>query len=1252
MLDRLVALGAPVPPTGVVTTTAYRSYVDHARLRPRLERLAAEPPPAPDRTRASQREVDGWFLGGPLPEGLADAIAELARDVGAGASLAVRSSATAEDLGSASFAGQYHTALDVDHHDVVDAVRRCWASLWYPGPHGYRRFHEIDESDVAMAVVLMPMLHPSRAGVLFTQDPTRPTAIRIEMVTGLGEALVSGASTPDVVTVDRHRIDDDAEPPWVRSLATMALDLEAQVGQPLDIEWALADDDLVLLQARPITGPSVPTGRPDDDGFDVARSDTRYTTAGIGEMLPGVLAPRLWDVNSWLVEEGFRTLFDDLGAATHDLVDAHALVGRVRGRAALDLDRMERVVDSVPGGSSAELEHQYFGDILEPDDAPTAPPDGRTRVTQGVRTLRARARAYRDSERAIQAVRLVLDGEPDHRGLDTADLLAMRSRILHLGALVMEAEVGVAATASASYRSLELFLREHLPVDEATVALQRLTVNERAEHRGRRALDLDRLAARLETDTELVDARDAASWERLHDALDATPSGRRFLDELRSALRRGGSISVFGGTTWDEAPDLVWPMLHSARRRSTAATRVTGVATDRAAVLAELERTLASTSRWRFTRWSSGHLVDVRRRFLRREAVDATAFLARREETKATLLMLGGVARRIDRELGRRLVTGGVIDDVDDIDLLVGDEIAAGLRGEPLPPASIELRRRRLDAARLEPPLDRIFRGRPEPRAAAPPVGDRFTGWTGSPGRFEGEARVVESPKRSALRRGDVLVARTTDASWLPLFHVAGAVVVEQGGPLSHASILARELGMPAVINVPGIVARVRREPGCLLTVDGTAGEVAVHSPTPAAGDADGDEADRLASEPIDPTDGVAPTSSPPAVADPDRLGVFITGLIGAGALMSIAIGLTQAIGSAHTQQRISARARLPAEALATGTLHGYEPDAVGSAGLRPRGYFGWLAVSALVPAVLAVWMGDDYVESPSSAPALWLLALGLLSAVPLTAVAMNSLRAAVTWPTVSAVARRLSLPRAHENLTPTRLIGRTYAGLAASLLLLVGAIAWLVAEAEGVVLRIDEWVFDLVGAGTRDNWWYPDVVRDAFRAEVTLPLLGRTAVIIPLVIVMTFAVYRCRPLLFTYPLVVAGAGFLHLFFQHFVTRDRPELGLKPGFDDSFPGGHANELTVLLGLLPLVVHVLTRHDVLRVVLEVLCAITLALALADSVRVGDHWPIDNAAGFMIGAAMVLIARGVARSPDLHTRCRECPFQRAREKDRTS
>ncbi len=1217
MLDRLIGLGAAVPTTGVVTTWAYRRFVADGGLLPLIDRLRRAPPPSAQHHDEARRVVDDAFLAAPMAPELERAILDLATRAASGRALAVRSSATAEDLASASFAGQYRSMLEVAPEAAVEAVRLCWASLWHPTPRTYRHIHGLADTDLAMAVLFMPMLRPSTAGVLFTEDPTTLGALRIESVDGLGEQLVPGSATPSIFVVDRRdvgRLDRDA--PELAPLATTALEFETHFGFPLDVEWAIEGGKPFILQARPITTVSGESGV--DDGFDSDEDETAvYTTAGIAEMLPGVLPPRLWEMNSLLIEEALRRLFVSLGADLDQLQSPHALVARFGGRAALDLDRMESVVASIPGGSVAELEHQYFGDVFDPGE-PTDDPKARgAGVVQTARTLRQRGVAYRQAEVVLQAIERILDLEPDLTIASDVALLAFRARLIHMAGRAMEVEVSVASTASAGYRSLEIFLRRHLEPDDARLAVQRLTIDHTSANRGSRALDIDALGSMLGTSPAFPSVRELERWGEARATLERSRDGRALVDTFLRALRRAGSTTVFGGPTWDEVPELVWPSVRRAANTSRPQPF------DQAEVLAEVEQQIGADAGWRFTRAITGQVVDVRRRFLRREAKDAVAFLRRREHTKAALLMLGGVLRRVDLELGSRLERRRVIESAGDIEFLTGSELRRALIEHHVSLEVVARRRRRHDAALQQPPLPRAFEGDASRSLIPDREGDHLQGWAASPGRFEGPAAVVDHPRSASLRRGDVLVTRTTDASWLPLFHVAGAAVVEEGGPLSHAAILARELGMPAVVNVPGIVDTMRSRTGAMITVDGASGTVTIHDrPAPTGS--------------FDVADGIAPprVETPATDRAPGTLHVFMTGLIGAGTAMSIVIGLTQAIGGARTQERIARRAEPRAATLAAGIVHGFTSRDIGAAGLRSRAFYRWVAILTGLAAVLAVWSVDDYIEDPSSIGAVWLFPFGISSGVMLAAAAGVAYRAASSWPLVSPSARRWTVARVHERLGPAEVIGARISTVVASLLLVVAVLAWMVAEAEAPLLVVDEWVFDAISAGRDDGPLDLGFVDHVLQKEI----------MVGLAVALTLLSHRCRTVMFVYPLVIAGGGLLHLGLAHFIHRARPPSGPKPWQPDSFPGGHVNELTIMLGLLPLVLYVLTGQSWTQTLARSVCWPLLALVVMNAVRVGDHWPSDNLAGLCIGLSMVLIAHGAAASPEIHDRCRGCPAQR--------
>lgn len=750
-LDRLVALGLPVPATGVVTTAAYRRTARAPGIQDTLASIRAG-------GAVSAAEVDDAFATVTADLELAGAVRELAAAVGGGGALSIRSSATVEDLAEWSFAGQYRTLLDVDASDpdaVLGAVLQVFASLWHPAPRAYRDAMGVAEDDVAMAVLVMPMISPDRAGVVFTVDPGgQRDRARIEAVAGLGEELVSGRRTPDAWLPSREPVDPDL-PADVAAALRAALVVERDAGVPQDVEWAWAGGELWVLQARPITA----SGVGDGDGFDDDPADHDLTTAGVGETLPGVFPPLRWELNSLMVDEAFRVVLDDLGVLLEDLDQTH-LVRRVRGRAALDFSRLQRMAARIPGSAADELEAQYFGSRRAGRSAAshTGRRPGLAGLRHDRRVLRARRRYALEGEIAVEAVDelcrepLALEHQP------TAELLAYRLGLVDLAVRVATAELSVAAGATAAYRSIELLLLPHLGDAEAGRQAEMLTS-----------------AAGVAVEPDV-----------------------------------GASAAVFAGPTWAELGRS--PARFDGRR---------GVGEDDP--LDALEAQLAAAPSW-----TEGALRSaLRTRALRRGVRDAVVQLGRRERVKGALLRLGGEMRRVHLELGRRLTEDGVVPEPTDVELLTTVELVRALDGAPPPSHVIGHRRRWWRRYESEPPLPARFRGRPQVVEREIPEGGRLDGWAASAGRYRGVAQVVGSPDET-LRPGSVLVATATDASWSPLFVDAGAIVLERGGPLSHAAILARELGVPAVLNIPGATTLLHEAD---ITVDGDLGVVVVHGP-------------------------------------------------------------------------------------------------------------------------------------------------------------------------------------------------------------------------------------------------------------------------------------------------------------------------------------------------------------------------------------------------------------------------------------
>lgn len=1210
-LDRLVALGARVPRTAVVTTEAYRRFTADPAIADFLATLRSEAIPDTGEYTIARSRVDEAFLGVPLPTSIDEALDRVVAEVTGPAGVAVRSSATAEDMGNASFAGQYESYLDVEPGDASMALRKVWASLWYPSPRSYRRYRGIDDSALAMAVVVMEMLDPSIAGVLFTVDPGgRQAAMRLEVVQGLGEQLVSGAVTPDAYVVDRDDLPGAfaAITPALGDLATEALRLEDALGSPQDIEFAVDHDELYLVQARPIT--AFAQDATTDDGFDFScGTATTYTTAGIAEMLPGVVPPLLWGIDSWLVENGFRALFGILGGGASELTDGHALIGRFAGRAALNLDAMRDAAGSIPGGSPEELEQQYFGTVVKTDEDNRRTDEalhraGASQARQGVRVLRARRDAAEHAEVAVQTVQRLVPREPDLAAMDDAALIGYWNRLLHVAQRVAVAEVAVAAMAAASYRGVEVFLSRYMDSATAGERARQITSNDNGQRRATIALAVEPIVARLRSDPALR-AVCVEDWDATRTALARTTAGTEIITALRAAWTRAGSTRVFAGPTWAEVPKLawltVWQQLTHPTRPSAGPSRLER--------RAQIEHELTHAPSWRTARWLTHQVFDVRRRFFRRQADEAAEFLDRREATKAAFLQLGGLVRRCHLEFGRRLVAAGRLETPDDVQFIgIGELEAMFASGGPT--LQTIASRRRLDERQRQapaPPL--VWTGTPEPIAPDAVDGERFEGWAASPGRYEGLARVVRSPAAADFCRGEILVAETTDASWTPLFLAAGAIVVEQGGPLSHAAIVARELGLPTVVNVPGFVARLEREGGSApIVVDGTTGVVTI----------------QVDDEPNPGVDASEATAYAPAHV-PDRhwddtsmrFNVFVAGLMGAGALMSVIVGLTESISSTRGHAHLARRATPVAQMLSAGVVDGFDAVTREAVGLRPRRHYAWLSiVLALVGAAITARSSALYFDGNIGAVG-W--ALTVTSGIALVVAAILTTVAAARWPRVPSIVRRF-LPGYPPN--PDSIWAAVPRSGRIAIAVMVGLVAFgafMVVFALPLVLDIDHPLyFDVFHAGRNVNRYGPGW----FNQFGYAPFL----IVVPTVVfVITWV--RCRAVAIAYPIMIATGGAIFLMLNWTVHRLRPPLSVRAGQYTSYPGGHSIQVTLVLLAIPLVIWVLTSNVVIRVLSTVGIVAVWAIEFIDNVRVGAHWPIDQLAGLLIALCLLIVVYSV-------------------------
>ncbi|WP_222710414.1 PEP/pyruvate-binding domain-containing protein [Quadrisphaera setariae] len=831
-LGDLLAAGFPVPPGFVVLTDAYEELVAGAGIEAQISRLVAARGPA------ASDDVRALFTTAPVPADLAYAVVGAWRDLGS-PPVAVRSSATSEDLAAASSAGQQDTYLDVRTEEaLLAAVRDCWASLWTSRAIDYRAHHQ-QSGRLALAVLVQHMVGADAAGVLFTADPSTGQRHRavISAAWGLGEAVVSGTVSTDVVVVDTARravvsrttadkqvltrargsgdggTTEDPVPDHLRhravltdaealALAELGRRVQEHVGVPVDVEWARdTAGALVLLQARPITALPAPTGDVPTDWAVPVRGGT-YWRASIVEQLPDPLTPLFADLAGVAVPRSLRALVDQaLGGSPFDddirflTVNGYAYYFFANGAFARMLAATPRALVWLARGEAHT----------------------------GVRGWRERGHPLYAAQVAAWAARR--EDEMTH-----AELLAAAAALLEAGTTYYTAVQSVVPAAVLSEAVFRAVYDRLVRRDGDPPSLDLL-------------LGLDSAPIRAEQSLW-----DLAEWAHRHPAVAVALRAGRVPDDpawqqlLHDHLRRHGHVLYSLDVAVPVPADHPEPLLAALRQY------LQGHGAD-----PHERQRRAAEHREAATAAVLGRLDPLRREVLVRMLRTAQEAGAAREDALADIGLAWPTIRRFLRASGRRLEAAGVLDDVEDVFWLRLAELEAAGAGDRTPLGDrVAARKEVWRGQRLATPPQLL----PQPPAwlrrslvRAMPGGDEaqtgpvVRGVGASGGRVTAVARVLSGPEDSArLQPGDVLVARMTTPAWTSLFGLASAVVTDVGGPLSHSSIVAREYGIPAVLGTG--VATQRLTDGALVTVDGDAGTVTL---LPSDGGQDGDDDERVA---------------------------------------------------------------------------------------------------------------------------------------------------------------------------------------------------------------------------------------------------------------------------------------------------------------------------------------------------------------------------------------------------------------------
>ncbi len=847
-LGRLLRHGFHVPPGFCLTTAAYLEALHDLGINPdtHWEQVRAAPDSSRDDLLKEIRhrietipiaQVTRWMVDCELLR------TEHMIEAGHEPLCAVRSSASHEDTPSGTFAGVYRTSLGIPRSLIASAVVGCWASMWTPTAFAYHNRSPFTRTTPAMAVLVQPLLSPLASGVAYSCHPVtgRSDIVTINSVYGLAEPLVGGHVTPDhfevqadihshhLIIIERNIVgktsarvathtglidqplpsDDHHKPSLndrgVLSLARLTRQVERDFGRAMDIEWAMDDQGIWLLQARPISHNVGASG--------LTESACVWSRANFKETLPEVPSPLGLSFFREFVESNIVRHYRELGCIIpHGLSSLRV----IRGRPYINLTLFQSFIAQL-AGDPTHITDQMGG---QPHPVPIGGPP---RMTWW-KLLRAGVLAEWKIRRAARrapawfAEMKQMGQAADHSiaGLSPVDLRARMDRLgkrLHEGDMTFAIVAGV----SQGFQALNWLFERRIGAGWRSIlnaSLQGLGNVISAKQ----ILWLVELAEQAGEERIVREFLSEEPWkpDQFRIRLAGTRFLRAFDDYMSEYGHRGLAESDVISPRFAEIPDyvlgvirghLLTPGTHSAasiRREQESARRET------------LQR-IRSAFGWR---WHERAFFNWWHRRLAR-------YLALREANRHHLMYFTAAVRRLTRMIGERLAAAGILQFKDDMFFLTADEMDAVVGGNARDWKSLVMARRAEQAenARHAAPDSLIGLTNAIPPVTPGKADATLIGLPISAGCAEGPVRLVLSQEGAReITRGDILVVSVIDPGLAPVLGMAAGLIVEMGGILSHGAIIAREYGIPAVANVPG-VTRLLKD-GERVAVDAGTGEI------------------------------------------------------------------------------------------------------------------------------------------------------------------------------------------------------------------------------------------------------------------------------------------------------------------------------------------------------------------------------------------------------------------------------------------
>jgi phosphohistidine swiveling domain-containing protein len=863
-LATLEQIGSGVPRAICLTTDLYRHWLEVSGLGPRLtERIAAASDAGARRRilEAMRREVGATPLSEGVEAALRDALGHLA--IGRDDLISVRSSGVEEDQRHASHAGIY-ASLVVPGHDtsaVIAGVRTCWASLWTEPAWTYRERLAIPHATAAMAVVVQRFVPAVSSGVVFSADPLTSdrTTVVIEAGWGTGGALVAGRMTPDEyrISLNGHdrpgvrrrpgrqttmtvwRNGQEATLPLAdgqrarpvlsdekaRELAAVAKAVEKRLGRPVDVEWVCDGARFWTVQARPITTLMPRSGAR-------ARRPTLWTRANLKEVFPELPSPLALSYLSRYLNGMFRTY---CAAQGYPLPSDVRLVSVSRGRPYLNLSLMQHMTVA-RGGDPADVGRLYGTARPAAPRSRAAAAPVHLRMADRVRLARELLATFFKTPSRGRRLFRAMRREAAGLAAIPLDALTDRQLIAHFGrfsaSMLRDSTLHrlheVVSAQSRAYMVLEALLRAWAPGDADTLLKQMMTGLGTLPNM-QMTYALMNLAAQAARDDRahayFAEAGDDNALRRYETAL----AGTDVLAGLAAFMREFGHRGPYESDVMsprfadDPAPLLRLIQLHV---RAGGAPDAAGHAAERSRVR---HAAIAEVRRW--LRRGRGRLGFATRWTVFRIVCDALQRLvALRDECRHVTTMMVAHLRRLVLEIGRRATREGTLADATDAFFLTWDEVPRVLldTGGAWRALAAEQRCQRARDAAMEAPdvVDDDGAATDVDPVTDTAAGDEMLGYGVSSGVVTGRIRVVRSGATIGHLSGEIVVLPAIEPTLTPILPLVQGFIAEMGGLLSHAAIIAREYGLPAVVNVRDATRRLRD--GDRVELDGTTGRIRI----------------------------------------------------------------------------------------------------------------------------------------------------------------------------------------------------------------------------------------------------------------------------------------------------------------------------------------------------------------------------------------------------------------------------------------